>query len=627
MQVKTSRFKLPTSKFVCVLFLLSSVLFQSAAFSLDLPKYILGEVVVTALRETSTRLTSPWDTCVIVPDDFKTTLGDTLRYTPGLDVKASGYLGAQTSLRVRGSTASEVLLLRDSVRQNSPLLGQSDYNDILMLGMEKVEIVKSPLSAIYGSDALAGVINIIPKYPDVPEMEFTLLGGTYGTQNYSFSGSYNINGIKSLTLLNYIKSDGFRQNSAYLAQGLSQRERFDFFGDLKLDINYYNAEKGTPGVPNSQADPYSASAPSDWQKDQNLFIGLNHDSKLGDIRQNIKIHNNVMFEKTHIYDPWAFLFNDTEYLVNEYGFDYSQNIGPLLYGLEARDAIGSSYYAGKHEINNFAGFFQENLESENFKLVIGARLDKNSVAGYSMNPRIGTSFIFRDFILKLGVGTGFRAPTINELYWNDPVWMMYGNPYVKPEKSENYEIGVQTHFGDNAWGGINIFKSNITDLIDWNWDVNTNITRVENVRMVSSSGIDVEYNQKFGKGLLGFVNAAYQEVKDVNDVNSALEGKAIPYSPKIKYSAGIKVLDSIKLALRYVGEQYADRGNTFVIPEHTLVDLTAKKDIGMFTASLNIDNLFNQVYYENMGYHPITGEKLMYPMPGRVISVSLAGTL
>lgn len=592
------------------------------------PVFYGEEVVVTALRLPVPRSFSPWPVEVIKAEDLKLTLADSLRDTTGTDVKTTGFLGSVASVRLRGSSAQQVLVLRDGMRINSPLLGMADMGDILMLDTEKVEVAKFPLSSIYGSDAVGGVVNVITRRPQGNEKEFTLSSGSYATAQYGLTYGNEFYGLKSLTLANYILSPGFRQNGDYSGGALTQKFAFEKWGNWELGLNYYKADKGVPGVPDTDSNPWSASTPGNRQKDENMVLSAVNEMQFGNLKQKINIYDNLLTQKYRQYNFFTTLFEDTEYRTDQYGLDFSQNVGPYLYGAEFRHDLGESPYAGNHAAQNGALFFQENLMTEVMGIVVGTRMDKHSICGYSMNPRVGASVkLPGDTVLRASAGTAFKTPTLNDLYWSDPIWQMYGNAALSPEKSQSLGLGAEKKFGESASLSLDYYRTSITDLILWDWDIVTNITQAKNVGGAETYGFEAKYEQKFGKGLLGFASATLQEVLDEKDITAANVGKLIPYSPRLKYSAGVKLLNNIALTLRYVGDRFADAGNLVKVPEYTLVDLSLKRDFGAYHAGLDIDNLFNQVYYESVGYHPVTYARSMYPMPGRRITVNFGGSL
>ncbi|MBU0502574.1 MAG: TonB-dependent receptor plug domain-containing protein, partial [Candidatus Margulisbacteria bacterium] len=123
--------------------------------------YYQDEIVVTALRVPHSKSTLPWQTKVISRREIERSsaikLGDVLRSVAGVNVKANGWVNSQISIHLRGSKPEQVLVLLNGNRINSPTLGLSDLGNFLLADVERIEIVKAPLTAIYGADAVGGV--------------------------------------------------------------------------------------------------------------------------------------------------------------------------------------------------------------------------------------------------------------------------------------------------------------------------------------------------------------------------------------------------------------------------------------------------------------------------------------
>lgn len=592
--------------------------FNCASFAFDVPRFFGEEVTVTATRLPQLKLSSPWNVTLIKPSN-QVTLGEVLREVPGIDVKANGYLGSVVTARLRGSTSQQVLALLNGRRINSPLLGMIDLNDVLVDNAERIEVARAPLSALYGTDAIGGVINVITRKTG---RELTLSYGTYGTQQIKLA--------LGDTFLGYVRSDGFRQNSDYTAQNFGQRIGW---GDLELNLNYYNADKGVPRVPNSQNDPYSASTPNDRQKDQNLFADLSYKKQAGPISTQARLFQNQLYEQFHSYNFFTLSFDDTDYRTLQQGVELQQTLevsktSSLIYGIEARQDRGVSFYAGDHTINNYAGFGQIQLGNRSFNLIAGTRMDKHSTFGYTMNPRVGLSVpVPGEVTFKASLGNAFKAPTLNDLYWNDPVWQMFGNVDLLPEKSQTAELGISKLFFDRLNLAVNYYTTSITDLILWDWDISTNITRAKNVGGVEVRGAECEGTYRLTPLLDLFANYTRERAEDVRDVNAANVGKRTPYSPEDKFNVGLKAAEHVKITISHVGERFADGGNTISLPGYTVVSLWAGRKVNGLNVSLGIDNLTDQVYYESVGYHPTTFAQLKYPLPGRRITVSIGGQL
>jgi outer membrane cobalamin receptor len=626
-KVKSQKSKVPGQKsIICpnrffLAFIFSFFIFHFS-FALDAPHFYGNEVVVTASRLPEPRGASPWDTAVIDSTALKNykTVGDALRTVAGADVISYGSLGSLTSVRLRGANSSQVLILVDGRRINSPTLGMFDTGDLLVDNIERIEVVRAPLSAVYGSDAISGVINIITKSPKEAVTSVSAQTGSFATTQYKLS----VAGDQYLFSFDELRSAGFRANGDYLADNFYGKVvQPTPLGQLFADYSLYGAQKGVPGVPTSEADPTSASQPTDRQADRNMLssVGIKSDS------YQLRAYQNSLDEKM---DPFASGVSTNEALEN--GLEWNQTFAlfgnKILYGLETRSDRGQTSLSGDHTITNHAVFVQDEVRLGPTSLIVSVRSDRHSTAGNSINPRAGLTFQLSDSLLfRASAGSAFRAPTLNELYWNDPnnpYGAMFGDPNLKPEKSVSYDLGLEKQLSDNTTARLNYFNSNVTDMILWNYNFTTGQTQVENIGQVANHGAEFELERKIGENGKGFINYTYQTA-----VNQ-LTNKTIPYTPANKYSVGV-VSGKTSLVVRSVGERYIDAGNLNKLPAYTVVDFNYVKSMGSCELNFAVNNLFDEKYSEIVGSYHIPGtfiyESRNYPMPGRSYSLGLTWSL
>ncbi len=594
------------------------------SFASEIPRFYGEEVVVSASRVAQPAGRNPWNTFVLKGAELKNfkTLGEALRIVTGADLTAYGALGSLNSVRLRGANASQVLILVDGRRINSPSLGMFDAGDVLLDNIERVEVVKAPLSALYGSDAVSGVINIITKEPGGDKKSFSASAGSFDTQQYKFGwegGNYLLAG-------DYIRSAGFRINSDYLGKNLYGKLKLPLFsGEVFADVNYYDAIKGVPGVPTLEADPASASEPNDRQSDKNILASAG----LKGENFQLRVYQNNL---TQVLCPyiWGASTNETW----QSGIDWQHSIdigwGKMLYGLEDRDDRAKTTMAGDHSINNYAAFFQDELQlGDRYTLVASVRGDRHSTAGKSINPRVGLVYQPYDGLrIRLSGGTAFRAPTLNELYWNDG-WM-FGDPNLKPERSTAYEVCLERQLSESTAARATYFTSTTSDLILWDWKSSTTETRARNVGEAYTEGVEFEWERRLGENGRAFVNYTYQKAIDRQDFDPLAVGKTIRYTPETKYNAGF-IMGGSSVLVKHVGERYADQYNTVKMPAYTVVDVRFSKKMRGLDFQLLIENLFDERYSEVVGtyFDPVTyvSSPRNYPMPGRRFSVGVQWVL
>ncbi len=614
----------------------SSLLIIYAALSFTMafaepPNLFYGdEVLVTGSKLPVLLSKSPWSSSVMDQDEIRSLglkdLPQALEHFAGVDVKRNGGIGSVASAKIRGSTYQQVLVMVDGVRVNSPLLGGVQLEDILLENVDRIELVRSPISALYGSDAVGGAINIITKSAvNHPVISAKYESGSYGLKDYVLNLNTRVSNWNGSLRINKLGQNGFRVNSATDQTALEGLFEGSLpVGLVSISLKDYLAEKGVPGVPDTAADPYSASTPNDSQKDynQNYRVGFSRGGL------NLTAYQNQWDQYFHSRNPYTGDFDDSRYLARQNGLeladfkDYDQS--KLSYGLDYREDSGTSQYVGSHQIHNYGAYIQDQVTpNDAVSVTMGLRGDHHSVSGKSFNPRIGViAALAPQLNLRSSLSYAFRNPTINDLYWNDPIWQMYGDTALRPEKTTAFELGALTQPAEGLDINLNYFNSDIHDLILWDYDPSTNITRAKNSGAAKVSGWELEYRNKLSSYWKMVINYTWQKGED----QGLYPGRLLAYTPEKKGNVTLFYDGDVfnwSLSARYVGERYADGANSISLPEYTVADFGIRVDGPRTHLKLQVDNLFNAAYYESIGYHPVTYATMRYPMPGRVITAGV----
>lgn len=589
----------------------------------QIPRFYGEEIVVTALRIPRLKSSIPWNTKVITRKEIEESaavkLGDILRSVSGVAVKSNGGLSSQLSARLRGSNSQQVLVLLNGSRINSPSLGTFDLGDILLADVEKIEVVTAPLSALYGADAVGGVVNVITRKGSAkPKTEVIIGFGEFATQNLAVSSSCQNYFFSAASL----KSNGFRDNADYKAEDYSLR----LFGEMGLakveaGVKKYQADKGSPGS-------LDFLTPQARQKDENLFYDIIYRAD----RVGLKITaSRSILDQQYENPSWALL---STHKTDSSIYDLQQTITwfpeqTIMLGAELRKDSSASTNSGNHELSNKAVYFQDEIDlGESTTIVIGGREDINSVYGHHFNPRIGFVYdIFSDTKLKASWGSSFRAPTIDDLYWSkttEPGWpsgviTTEGNINLNPEQAQSVDITLEKKLNPQSTARVSYFQSAVTDMIRWG-NISTSTINAywtpTNVTNATIQGVEFEFEKQIYDNMDGFVNLTYQNVKDKNS------DKFLDYSPQSQYNAGLTHRSSRGLVtnflVRYVGERYTDLANTNKLPSYTVIDLALSQKIGRWMLKGNVENLFNESYAESYGFIDV------YPMAGRRYNIAVS---
>lgn len=573
-----------------------SCLPAGTALALEIPRFYGQEIIVTAARIPQLKTETPWEVSIITEEDIKNqgakTVADALRSVAGVDIKSNGYLGAINSAMIRGASSQQTLVLIDGRKINSPLLGTVDLGDVLVENVERIEVVKAPLSALYGADAVGGVINIITKKPsEKPQLEADVSVGSFATQLYKvkLGGSGKLNYLLTASLN---RSDGFRKNSDYDSQNYNAAISW---GDLGINMNLYKAQRGVPGVPTPESDPTSASTPDERQRDENGAIEFRY--------KDFKVFQNQGDQFFH----YQFGLDDRyRYWIRGIAFQQNKNYftNSFSYGLDYQQSQVESSLAGDQKTDNTALYLQDILNVGKHSVTLGVRGDSHSVYGGVVNPRIGALFrLPAEMAIRASYGTAFKAPTFNDLFssWG-------GDRNIKPERSQSYDLGVEKQWGDLTSAKISFYHNDVENLIQWlppTWTA-------ANIGSVSLRGLEFELSKK-AEDFNGYLNYTWQDARDGTAVN---KDKFLIYRPQNKLCVGLGGRPAgiqSNLNIRYIGERYADQANTVILASYTTVDLRVGRTIGQGDLYLLAENLLDEKYFES--YDNMTGR--FYPQPGR----------
>lgn len=424
----------------------------------------------------------------------------------GFQINSNGGFGQSSGVSLRGSSSRHTLILIDGVRTGSATLGYKSISNIPLNSIERIEIVKGSRAAVYGSDALAGVINIITRTKESVSLDATF--GTDAYQNYQVAGTTVVDAVKASFNAGFEKTDGFD-----VLQGVAPDE--DGYENKNLGFNIRYADEllgelkalGQYSEGNAQYD--NAFSPIDSIVENNEFenyqLGLGWDKSFTDHKHSINVAIATDDSDNKGYDYTGAIVTNS-YKTKRKQFDYhgSYNASQFLTvngGLNwYKDEIytnGKAYLADSKVAKAafLGGYFDDNKVIANLALRLdddeqfGNETTYAAAVGYHLNKRA---------TLRLSQSTGFKAPTFNDLYFPDP--LSPGNPNLAPETSTNQELGLSLDFSQ-AKLDISIFRNNIENLIAWAPNA-AGKWQPENINEARHEGVEFSFANK----VLGFDN-------------------------------------------------------------------------------------------------------------------------
>lgn len=591
-------------------------------------------------------------------------LPDALSLSDAVFIKDYGFNSGTKTISLNATQSEHTLVLIDGIRLNSRQNAQYDLSLFDLEDIERIEISKGGSSALYGSDAIGGVINIITKRDQNTPFSLNVKGetGSYGYRKFygklsqyfklghAKDFSYNIsasderaeNKFKFNFKYGLNINEYERENSDFNTQSVNFDIKYSQSNDMSLKYfaRYSSFARGVPGIFLG----YSTGAAR--QEDKIAVTGFSFDKKISDkVISESGITYQYQLQK--YYDPATFNLTtviNSFYRLRRvsassvYSFLPSESFN-VESGAELNFDDISSNETEEGSAKQFAFFAASKYiikfsKGSVLTLYPGARYDYYSNIsehnvftgkfGVNLKP-FGNS----DFHIKSSFGNNFSAPTFNELYWKDA-----GNKDLRPEKSVSIDAGIYYKFILLAVNEIEVSYYNIftKDRIVW-MPVSGTIWRPVNIQKVRSEGIDAGIKSEFklNKYILANIGFNYSfgsAIKKSEDFpGDPSYGKQLIYLPKemVKGSIMMNYLTTSKL-LKYVSfslfynfstRRYSNFENTQYVPRYDVFD-------GNIGAGFNFSGLKTDIRFKinnilNEDYSVLPG----YPMPLRNYKIEI----
>jgi len=463
----------------------------------------LNPVVVTATRIPTSADGVPVAVTVIRGTELRErgilTVAEALRSVPAASVVTTNSYGSQTSLFLRGGQSNYVKVLIDGVPQNAPG-GAYDFANLTTDNIERIEVVRGPVSVLYGSDAVAGVVQIFTRDGGGPTHgSVAARGGTYGSGalDATLSGG---DGRASYALsVSRFSSDGLDSvNNQFQNEVFSARARFqpDRSTDAALSIRYgdalYHFPRDYRGVMVSN---------NQHQLERGPSVGLDLGHTFSDRvegRLTAAWHRaNYLYAigKNGPADTTTFPYSGSDW-VTRIGLDARANVRPvgrdvLTFGTALeREAMVGTTLDGSRSRTNGAIYLQGVSGPERpVHITIGARLEDNERFGTYATYRAGVSARLVEGVRAVAsVGTGFKEPSFFE---NFATGFARGNPDLRPEHSRSWEAGLEYRVPGSVVLRSTYFGQRFVDMIDYNASPAAGEPNYSNVARASADGVEL----------------------------------------------------------------------------------------------------------------------------------------
>ena len=477
-----------TSTLILIFFFSYQSVFSQTESALD-PITITATLSPQTISKTGRNIT------VINGDAFKqmpvNSIDELLRYVPGIEVQSRGPMGTQSDIVIRGGTFQQVLVILDGIRLNDPLTGHfNSYIPIAVSEIERIEILKGASSAIYGSEAVGGVINIITKSfsssKKVNNIEAQFKRGQYGLANFNIGGLWN--DAKNTV------AGGLNNN---FANGQQQRGTKGYFNNTTLSLSYKRIINS-----NFQLSYRTAYDNRDFAA-QNFYTTFKSDTaseKVQSYWNHFKLQYNkqkhrlnfdagLKVAKDYYLFSAATVANQNKSSLFQTQLIYETELSKnttLIAGSQFIQKKITSNDRGNHSVNQIAAYITLNQKIGDFINISPAlRVDNNNISGTELIPQINLSFKKANYQFRGSIGKTTRDADFTERYNN------YGKPLVKsgslgnpdliPETAYSYEIGGDYFLKNNLKISASIFKRDQQNLIDYVTTAYADIPRKDNI--------------------------------------------------------------------------------------------------------------------------------------------------
>jgi vitamin B12 transporter len=612
------------SSFLSIAAPLALVAFAGGASAAD--EGAAESVVVTATRIPTPESEVASSITVITADEIAAmqsqTLPDVLKNVPGLNLVQSGGPGGQTTLLMRGTNSNHTKVLVDGIDVGDPSspTGAFDFGQFLTQDIQKVEVLRGPQSGLYGSDAIGGVINIITKSGSGPaQLNANVQGGSFDTFNQAggVSGSagqfhYSANlehfhsGATPVTPLELLPPGEKRNDDYYDNVTGSTRLGFDVTDhfDLGLVARYTDTHLRLTGD-NFNTFPSTPDAQQSANNTRQYYTrGTGHFVALGGaLEQTVGVAYSSI--KSFDFSPDG---PPSDFSGERTKIDWQGNVQlahdeTLILGAEhQRDEIRAPISAGTSTDSGYTEL-QSGFGGNVFN-TLSVRYDDNDRFGGKVTYRVAPVYLVKDTgtKLKASLGTGFKAPTLDEMFHDYPAFGFFANPNLKPESSTGYDLGFEQAVpGNTITFGATYFRNRIKNLITDNAD----FTSYANVGRAITDGVE------------GFV--AWQPLKTLTlradytftEANDDILHEELLRRPKHKVDLNAAWHATTRLSLNatvLAVSSWVDGNRDFSIPRldapgYTTADIAASYDFtGKLAVFGRINNLFDRHYENPVGF-------------------------
>ena len=526
--------------------------FSATGYAESAPEenFAFDEFVVTATRTAKATKDVPSAVQVItrqtIEEQGAQTLEDVLRYATGIQLSRSSTSPSREAVSIRGFDSRFSMILIDGKRMASEIDQNYELDRIPLENIERIEIVRGPVSSLYGTEALGGVINIITKKSKTQSMTIDagsglFSGGHNGKDRYSFAYDSGELGKFSVRLSgSQVENDALFKSSGLTFEPYGTRKNINAVVDYRLsDSETVSFSKGYLKEATYEYVKPAAALLKTRDYIERDEYALSYSKKEADQELFLRFYRSVLDKSldqnnasTQALANWV----RAKRTVNMYEGRFTQKLNSqhqLTFGAEYRPETFRGTAVNTHEgyftvvhpsgqiktgstahLNYLAAYVQDEWNvSDKLLAIMSVRYDDSNKFESNLSPKVGLTYkLNNDTRLKLNAAQGFRSPTPNQLYQSAAT--QQGNPNLKSETSKSYDVSIEKDWNKKT-GKLTFFSNDISDMIDLVTLSGTN-RQYQNISKASIQGVEAEFTYTLSDRLSW--SNSYTYLDAVNDV-------------------------------------------------------------------------------------------------------------